>query len=493
MKSADTTFRPEQYVASGVVCWDMMQQEWLWTVHLDLTTAAAKFPAVIYSSPTIADLDGDDRLEIIVGTSVGMLYVLDGQSGLTRRFFPIQFHSIHAQVAVADVVGGAHLELIVADMAGTLAVLTSEGEILWDKSLSGALPFTPTVADVDQDGQLDVIVATVDESERSQLFVLRGDNGQLLEGFPIALPNGAVTSGPVLVANLDLRSEFEDPIATSPASSPDIDSFIGLDDLTSAGTVYLADLKRKKRQKNETTSATTGSLSTPHLLVTTLEGKIYFLQVKKRGVTSEQALTCVQRIDLGSPMVATPLLDDVTNDGYLDLVVATTSGEVSVYDTSVPFHPANAWNSFPRDHGRSFVFGDISVAVAARDKRHLQRLDLNHGQNLSIDFSIVDRRCAQKPCSRDEYRVQVTRGSDRQSILWEGTFTEPGDYKAVLRLNGPESAVYAFTMETKSGKYTEDFVEVDVSTRFYVWLKYLIVGPLVLFSFLSFLKVSHYL
>jgi hypothetical protein len=33
---------PDLYVASGLVCWDMEMQEWLWTVHLDLTTAKSK-------------------------------------------------------------------------------------------------------------------------------------------------------------------------------------------------------------------------------------------------------------------------------------------------------------------------------------------------------------------------------------------------------------------------------------------------------------------
>jgi hypothetical protein len=47
-------------------------------VHLDLTTDKTKFKALIHSSPTIADLDGDGRSEIIIGTSLGLLYVLDG-------------------------------------------------------------------------------------------------------------------------------------------------------------------------------------------------------------------------------------------------------------------------------------------------------------------------------------------------------------------------------------------------------------------------------
>ena len=41
------------------------------------------------AAPTIADLDGDGRLEVIIGTSVGFLYVLNC-SGESREGWPIQ-------------------------------------------------------------------------------------------------------------------------------------------------------------------------------------------------------------------------------------------------------------------------------------------------------------------------------------------------------------------------------------------------------------------
>lgn len=90
------------YVAGGLACWDVIGQDWLWLVHLDLTTDFTNFKAYIHSSPTIADLDGDGRYEILIGTSLGLLYLLDGDTGFVRRHFPMQFHAIEAQVVVAD-------------------------------------------------------------------------------------------------------------------------------------------------------------------------------------------------------------------------------------------------------------------------------------------------------------------------------------------------------------------------------------------------------
>ena len=39
-------------------------------------------------------------------------------------------------------------------MGGTVAAVSHTGEILWDANLSGTLPHTPTIGDVDGDGQV---------------------------------------------------------------------------------------------------------------------------------------------------------------------------------------------------------------------------------------------------------------------------------------------------------------------------------------------------
>lgn len=36
-------FDPSKYIAGGLVCWDLENQEWIWTVHLDLTTDATQY------------------------------------------------------------------------------------------------------------------------------------------------------------------------------------------------------------------------------------------------------------------------------------------------------------------------------------------------------------------------------------------------------------------------------------------------------------------
>lgn len=66
--------------------------------HLDLSTDYTSFKAYAYSAPTLADVDGDGKLEVILGTSMGFLYVLDCY-GVTRPGFPLQMGDIQVRGA----------------------------------------------------------------------------------------------------------------------------------------------------------------------------------------------------------------------------------------------------------------------------------------------------------------------------------------------------------------------------------------------------------
>lgn len=73
-----------KYVAGGIVVFNLHTKEVKWTAQLDLSTDTGNFRAYIYSTPTVVDLDGDGNLDILVGTSYGMFYVLDHKGVYSR-------------------------------------------------------------------------------------------------------------------------------------------------------------------------------------------------------------------------------------------------------------------------------------------------------------------------------------------------------------------------------------------------------------------------
>jgi hypothetical protein len=104
-------------------------------------------------------------------------------------------------------------QLVVGDSVGTVAVISVDGDVLWDVQLCGTVSLAPSLADVNRDGVLDVIVVTHStltvrgrSRVQSVVWALHGDSGSVVAGFPIVLPSSAshdvVVSAAVTVTDL---------------------------------------------------------------------------------------------------------------------------------------------------------------------------------------------------------------------------------------------------------------------------------------------------
>lgn len=58
------------YVAGGIVVFNSRTRTVKWQQHLDLSTDRTAFKAYIQASPTLADINGDGKLEVIIGTNM---------------------------------------------------------------------------------------------------------------------------------------------------------------------------------------------------------------------------------------------------------------------------------------------------------------------------------------------------------------------------------------------------------------------------------------
>jgi hypothetical protein len=153
---------------------------------------------VMHSSPTLADLNGDGTLEIVVGTlqsqevaSVPYLSVLNS-NGTVRWERQVEGH-INSSPAVGDINGDGYLEIVVGlcddhnlPLSGGVVAYDRNGNRLWKVTTldrngngraDGVFP-SPSIADVNNDGIPEVIFGAWD----MRMYVVRGTDGVALRG-----------------------------------------------------------------------------------------------------------------------------------------------------------------------------------------------------------------------------------------------------------------------------------------------------------------------
>lgn len=155
----ETEVNRGRYVASAILAYVMGDNpHWSGQEHLDLSTDytapenatlvgtlpvledRTRMGAFALGSPTVADIDGDGKLEILLGTSMGIVYCFDARSFYKKDKWPIQMrHPVESRILVEDVSGDAHLEIIVADIGGNIICFDNEGKRIWHRNLATSL------------------------------------------------------------------------------------------------------------------------------------------------------------------------------------------------------------------------------------------------------------------------------------------------------------------------------------------------------------------
>ncbi|XP_072960620.1 protein DEFECTIVE IN EXINE FORMATION 1-like [Typha angustifolia] len=190
----------EKYVASGIVVFNLDTKEVKWTADLDLSIDSGTFRAYMYSSPTVADLDGDGNLDILVGSSFGLVYILD-HLGNVRKKFPLEMAEIQGAVVAADINDDGKTEIVTVDNHGNVAAWTAQGDEIWEVHLKSLIPQGPTVGDINGDGYTDIVIPTTS----GNIYVLSGKDGSYVRPFPYRT-HGRIMSS-VLLVDLSKRGE----------------------------------------------------------------------------------------------------------------------------------------------------------------------------------------------------------------------------------------------------------------------------------------------
>ncbi len=109
----------------------------------------------------MGDVDGDGRLEVIIGDLNGYIYCLNGEDG--SLLWRIHTHTgiWWCSPVLGDVDDDKQLEVIAGDYYGYVYCLNGEnGSLLWMYKKEGDCESHFALGDVDGDGHLEVIIGT---------------------------------------------------------------------------------------------------------------------------------------------------------------------------------------------------------------------------------------------------------------------------------------------------------------------------------------------
>jgi hypothetical protein len=178
---------------------------WTYTLPSATCPGSSSDKNCSYSSPVLADLTGDGKLEIIVGTNNGYIVVVRHNGTLLWQrdvapFFGMAAgtQQITSSPAVGDIDNNGNLDIVVGAGSTLPNVCTHGGVIALDRfgNVKSGWPqlavdqnqngcrdtvfSTPALGDISRDGTLEVVAGGFDK----RLYAWR-HNGQLLPGFPV--------------------------------------------------------------------------------------------------------------------------------------------------------------------------------------------------------------------------------------------------------------------------------------------------------------------
>lgn len=251
-----------------------------------------------FSAPSLADLDGDGRAEIVVR---GLAARADGtpMPGFEMLPRPTAATSVEDYAIVADLEGDGRQEIILGNR-----VIRADGTTLWDRSdLPGG---HPAVADLDRDGSPEVVVV---QGSTHSVIALRGTTGETVWG-PVEVnryptPSGPSGGGPPTIADFDGDG------------APDVATAGGYNYLVLRGrdgTVMWSPASR------DTSSWRTGSS------VFDFEGDgaaevVYNDELSLRVYRGRDGTVLYETCNTSGTLTEYPVIVDVDNDNHADMVV----------------------------------------------------------------------------------------------------------------------------------------------------------------------------
>ncbi len=171
-----------------------------------------------FASPALADLDGDGITDAVLGGDSSPGPPIDWRGGFVRalrgdgsQIWEVKINEIvRSSPSIGDVTGDGVPDVVfgggnfygASDSIRLFVVNGVTGALEWIRDLSGQTLASPTLADFNGDGRLDVAMGTWGDSSTVKIHVMNGTNGADMPGYPRSTIGGAVI-GQLTTADLN--------------------------------------------------------------------------------------------------------------------------------------------------------------------------------------------------------------------------------------------------------------------------------------------------
>ncbi|QLE53574.1 tandem-95 repeat protein (plasmid) [Nostoc sp. C057] len=354
----------------------------------------------IYSHPTFADIDGDGDLDAIVGAVNGTLRYYQNTGTATNPIYTEQtgtanpFNGIsvgnYSTPTLADIDGDGDLDAIVGAVNGTLRYYQNTGTATnptYTEQTGTANPFngisvgnfsSPTLADIDGDGDLDAIVGAVNGTLRYYKNTGTATNPTYTEQTGTANPFNGISVGSI-----------SSPTFGDIDGDGDLDAIVGkgygtLFYYKNTGTATNPTYTEQTGTANPFNGVDVGNFSSPTLADIDADGDLDAIVGANDGTlryfqnnTPPEPFAFVAATGTANPFngidvgfSSTPTLADIDGDGDLDVLIGESDGTLNYYkNTGTATNPtytqqtgtANPFNGIVRfrAYQSSPTFADI--------------------------------------------------------------------------------------------------------------------------------------
>lgn len=396
----------QDYLGSAVIVFNLRTKQLVFSSILEVSRQNSQYPGYVLSAMSFSPGTG-----LVVGTSAGNVYSLKSSS--LEPHVLSTMDSIPGQVITSDLNQDGSFEILAIDSSGNVACKDLTGKMVWETTVSISSAAGIRVADVDGDGFLEAVIATFD----GYVWVLEGDTGKVLQGWPVKVPSE--TRATVLVTKL------------FPGGNSALD-----------------------------------------IIVPLVDGHIAVIRGSDR---------CTDMVSVDKPVLAGAVSADLLKDRPgLELVLGTDDGTLICFSNKLEAFTnsfssdLNELFSWPAEvlpcAGTTFY----SDKVGVRFTQKYQATTEISGSSLPVEFEIIDHQ--PKEVKGNIYNIKVIIG--QQLTVFKKSFKFPGVYSELIPTpSQPCRALVTIQLTTEHGQCFKTFFHLSFNQHFKDDIAWLLLVP----------------